>query len=530
MVVRSIGLVLVVCSVFGAPARGDDQLYEPPDFMKQAPPLPAGVDATAVWRLDLAEALRLALHQNLGIAIERQSVQIARLGVDVARGAFEPLLTASFDHGRVNTPPLRQAGENELFTAVNQDWQLSLSQRLATGTRLGLDFSNGRDRTIAPMPDDPLYSSTLTFSLTQPLLRGFSVDLVVPRIDVLRAELASQRERQQLVVAAVDIVERTEAAYWDVAQALYRYDLQLRSSKRAEDQRALTRRQIDAGQLPPSDLISAESTLAQRKLQLLRAEQDIAQASDRLRAVINLPRDQWRRAILPIELPRFVAEAGRPDDLFALAIKNRPELAQLDLDVQSQLLAVRRADNDTLPQIDLGVTASLTGVDGTYRGAVDDVRRADAPSYRVLVNLTWTPLRRATRAAAEIERARQRIAVARREQVVQDVWLAVRDAVRAQRSAALQVTAAAKFRELSTQSLEVEQRKFLANTSSNFVVAQRQEELANAQLAELTAVLEHKKATAAVLRATGKLLDERHIELEVRAARPGGRSAAAPGP
>ena len=66
----------------------------------------------------------------------------------------------------------------------------------------------------------------------------------------------------------------------------------------------------------------------------------------------------------------------------------------------------------------------------------------------------------------------------------------------------------------STESLEVEERKFLVGTSSNFVVAQRQEELANAQLSELTAVLGHKKATAALLRATGKLLDERHIQLE----------------
>ncbi|HEX7841167.1 MAG TPA: TolC family protein, partial [Kofleriaceae bacterium] len=132
------------------------------------------------------------------------------------------------------------------------------------------------------------------------------------------------------------------------------------------------------------------------------------------------------------------------------------------------------------------------------------------------LNMTWTPLRRATSAAAEAERARQRIAALTREQAVQDVWLAVRDAVRTQQSAARQVTAAARFRELATQSLEAEQRKFLNGTSSNFVVAQRQEELASAQLAELTAVLGHKKATAALLRATGRLLDERHVEIEVK--------------
>jgi outer membrane protein len=516
---RSTGLVLVVCAMFGARAHAEEVPYEPPDFMKETPPLPASVDAGTVWRLDLAEALRLAVHQNLGIAIERESVQIARLGVRVARGALEPLLTASLDHGRSDSPPftLQQGGASQIVTSVNDGWTLSLAQRLATGMQLQLDFTNDRSRSTAGDAVEPLvYRSRVSLSVTQPLLRGFSTDLVVPRIEVLRAEVASERERQQLVVAAADVVERTEDAYWDVVQALYRYDLEVRSGKRAEDQLALTHRQIAAGLMPPSDLISAEATLAQRRLQLLQAEQEIEQASDRLRGILHLPRDQWARAILPLDVPRFVAETSRPEDMLAIAIKHRPELAQLDLDLEAQALAVRKAENDQLPQIDLGVTATLIGQDSRYPGALEDVGRAVAPGYTVLLNMSWTPLGRATGAAADIERAHQRTAVIRREQTVQDVWLAVRDAVRTQHSAALQVTAAARFRELATQSLEVEQRKFLNGTSSNFVVAQRQEELANAQLSELTAVLGHKKSTAALLRATGRLLEDRHIELEVK--------------
>jgi outer membrane protein TolC len=134
----------------------------------------------------------------------------------------------------------------------------------------------------------------------------------------------------------------------------------------------------------------------------------------------------------------------------------------------------------------------------------------------VFVNLSWTPLRRATSAAAEIERTRNEVVVARREQLVQQIWFDVRDAVRNQRSAARQVEAAARFRELAEKSLDVEQRKFLNGTSSNFVVAQRQEELAAAQLAELTAVLGHTKAATALARATGQLLGDRHIDLRVK--------------
>ncbi|HEX7841771.1 MAG TPA: TolC family protein, partial [Kofleriaceae bacterium] len=367
----------------------DAVAYEPPDFMREVPPLPAGVDARSVWRLDLAEALRLAVHENLGIAIERQSVRIAHLGVDVARGAFEPLLGLSLDHGRLDSPPVtRQQGDaGKIVTTTTEDWTLSLSQRLETGMKLELDFVNGRSRSTAGTAVEPLnYRSTASVTLSQPLLRGFSPDLVVPRIDVLRAEIASERERAQLAVAAAEIVERTEDAYWDVVQALYHYDLQQRSRQRAEDQLALTHRQIDAGLLPPSDLISAESTLAQRTLQLLSAEQDIEQTSDRLRGLLHLPREDWARPILPTEPPRLSAETRRAEDMLAVAIAHRPELAQHDLDLRAQALSVRKADNDKLPQIDVGVTAQLTGQDAGYRGAIDELGRADAPGYSVLLN------------------------------------------------------------------------------------------------------------------------------------------------
>jgi outer membrane protein TolC len=518
--VRSSAVVLVICSLVSAAAHADEP-YEPPDFLKELPPLPAGVDASAVWRLDLAEALRLAVHHNLGLAVERQTVQIARLGVDAARGAFEPALLLSADHIRNDSPPLTaQAGAaGAIVTTTNQDWTLSLTQRLQTGMQLQLDFLNARSRSTAGTAVEPLdYRSSVSLSVTQPLLRGFSPDLVVPRIDVLRAEIASERERQQLLVTAAQIVELTEDAYWDLVQALYQYDLDLRSRQLAEDQLTLTHRQIEAGMTPPSDLISAESTLAQRALQLVSAAQQIEQATDRLRSLVHLPREQWTRPILPTELPRFVAETHRAEDMLEVALHHRPELTQLDLDLRAQELAVRKADNDRLPRIDLGLSGSLVGQDPGYPGTLGQVGRADAPGYSVVLNLSWAPLGRAAGASAEIEHAHQRIALAVREQVLQDLWSAVRDAVRAQHSAALQVTAAARFRELATRNLDAEQRKFRNGSSFNFLVAQRQQELATAQLSELSAVLAHKKATAALHRATGRLLDERHIELEVRRA------------
>lgn len=517
MVVRNIGAALLVLALTQS-ARADDAAYTPPDFMAKLPPLPPAVDAAKVWRLSLAEATQVALHQNLGIAIEREQVSVAELGVTVAKGPFEPLLTASYGHNRADRPPLNltEGAPDRSVSDIADDWRVTLSDRLQTGTLLSLDFSNVRARSTSDAAVFPLvYGTTLTATVTQPLLRGMSPDLEIPRIDILRAKIASERERAQLVVTAADIVQRTENAYWDVVQALYTYDLQLRSQKRAEDQMALTRRQIDAGLMPPSDLIASETTLAQRKLQVLQAEAAIDATYDLLRSVLNLPRDQWARPILPVEPPQFVDAQGSADQALELAVKHRPELAQLDLDLKTALLAVHQAENNELPQLDLGLSGQIFGQDTTYGSTLGGVRDADNHAYAVTLNLSWTPLAIATRAQAEIERTHHTMAIVRRDQAVQDIWFAVRDAVRNQASAARQVLAASKFRQLSTESLEVEQRKFLSNQSSNFVLGQHQDEVAAAQLAELSAVLVHKKATAALLKATGTLLDQRHIALDV---------------
>ncbi|HEY1556854.1 MAG TPA: TolC family protein [Kofleriaceae bacterium] len=503
-----------------APAYADDTApYTPPDFMAQPPPLPPDVDASHAWRLDLAEALRVALHQNFGIVVERESLQIAHLGVTVAGGTFEPVLNGTYAHSTSDTPPLvLQAGTaGEILTYGDDNWLLTASQRLSTGTKLSVNFLSDRASSSAGTAVEPLiYNSSLSLSVTQPLLRGFSTDRVIPRIDILRARLGSEREREQLAVAAMTLVEQTEDAYWDVVDALYSYDLDRRSQQRAVDQLALTNRQIAAGLAPPSDLIGAESTRAQRDLTVVQAELTVEQAWDRLRATLNLPRDEWSRPILPVEAPRFQVESTTPEQQLQIAIANRPELAQVAIDLQTEELAVRQAENNKLPEIDLSLNAGLLGQDDRYGGALREFGRADAKQYGIGVNVTWTPLNRANGAAAEIERARQRVAVVNRDKAVQDTWFAVRDAVRNQASAERQVYAAAKSRELSEQTLDVEQRRFVAGTSSNFVVAQRQEEVATAQLAELHAILAHEKARAALLHATGKLLDDRDIRLDVR--------------
>lgn len=509
-------LALLAALLASTPVAADEPApYAPPDFITAEPPLPAGVARDRAWALGLDEVIQLALQHNLDVALEREQLSVAQRGIDLARGELEPVLSFGYRHGDFRRPPATLQEGTDDVASIDDGLSLSYQQRFSTGLRLGVDVDATRTRSTAENALDPTdVRSVASLRLTQPILRGFSLDLDIPRVSILRARIASDRERRQLEVVIAEVVDRTEGAYWDVVDALYRLDLEVRSSGRAEEQLELTRRQIDAGILPPSDLIGAESTLAQRRLQQVQAEQAVEQAWDRLRQVVNLPRDQWDRPILPVERPRFEPRPLTAEEAMTTALANRPEREQLDLDARAAALAVRKADNDRLPQIDVGLTGTLLGQDGTYGGALSDLSGADTRGWQVSVDMTWTPLNRTARANADIERSHERSLAARREAALQGIWAEVKNAVRNQDSAARQVAAAARFRDLAQQSLDIEQRKFLNGTSSNFVVAQRQEELAQAQAAELSALLAHQKATTTLLHATGVLLTERGIALE----------------
>jgi outer membrane protein TolC len=484
-------------TVAATSAAVDDGSYEEPAFIREPPRLPDSMDTQAARRLSLADAIQLAVKSNLGIVLVKQRVAIAEQGELQSFGVFEPRLSAAVSHQSSDSAPV--IAQNQLALETTDDrWSLGLAQRTRLGTELALEWSNDRaDTRLGSVAQPLLYRSELGLRLTQPLLRGFAFRWEVPNAEVLRAEVATARARQDYRAGLNATVRDTEQTYWDLVQALQSYQVQRGSLQLAEEQLLLTRRQIEAGVLPPSDLINAEGTLAQRELGLVQAEGGIAQAADQLRYLLNLPREAWAQPLLPLDVPQFDDLQVGYETALDQALKNRPELAQLKLDLQRAALDVRVASSDRLPQLDASVSYGLVGQRGDYSGALDRLVSADARAWSALLNFTWTPLNRA--AGARLESLR------------------LRTAIRGLETADRSVRAAARFRGLAARSLDAEQRKFLNGTSSNFFVAQRQDDLARARLAELSALIQHRKAATSLRGAMGVLLDHRHVKLDVRA-------------
>jgi hypothetical protein len=116
-----------------------DEPYEEPEFIREPPRLPEGVDPGSARRLSLADAIALAVKANLGIVLVKQQVQIAALGIEQSLGAFEPTLNASYSHqsedfpagGLQNTTTL-----GSLTESTSDRWLAGYAQRLRLGTQV----------------------------------------------------------------------------------------------------------------------------------------------------------------------------------------------------------------------------------------------------------------------------------------------------------------------------------------------------------------------------------------------------------
>ena len=502
------------------PTAGADDpaaTYMLPEYIREAPVLPDALQDGPPLALLLQDAVLLAIEGNLGIHLEREQRATQAGALLASHSTFEPRLSLAYDHSNSRTPPLSSfdGASDALFPTSTDRVVVGFAQALPTATEIGLDFTTLRTSSALGTAVEPLVvRDYLGISLRQPLLKGFGFDLRVSRARLLRATMSSKDAALQVRIVMADAVQATEDLYWDLVLALKTWQVEAGALQLAQNQLALTQRQIDGGVLPPSDLIQAEASLAQRELSMVRATAAIETARDRLQVVIGPGQDTWQRSILPLEVPTFAAMAPDLEAAFALADTSRPELAQARTGIALAAVNLAVATNELLPELSVDLGLGVVGQDTSGGAALRKLGTFEARAWSAGVAMSWSPALRAGVGGLRQAQAGKRTAATQLVQGEVAVQIEVRAAHRDLLTAGRQVVAAAKFRGLSERSLEVEQRRFLDGISSNFLVAQRQDDLAQARLAELAALVAHRKARTGWELATGQLLTARGIAID----------------
>jgi HAE1 family hydrophobic/amphiphilic exporter-1 len=541
-----------------------------PDFRAPQKPLPelnrVGIDMNQQRPLSLREALSMALENNKDIEVARENVRIAEFDLLGAKGVYDPRLVTNAFYERAVNPisSFLSGGQNGSTTQSDYTGTARLEgQSPFLGGNYRLDFSSIRLTTNNQFTAlNPQYPTALTFSYTQPLLRGLKFDNNRRQIEIARKNLSltDAQFRQR----AIDTITSVQRAYWDLVFSLRSLQVQRDAVTVARTQLEHNKRLVQEGQLAPIDVVAAEAQISTFEQGVFSALEGVSRAENNLKNLIaeNQKAAIWMESLVPTEtVDLAVPEISLPDAL-KTAMENRPELQQSNVLREINQIDQRYFKEQTKPGIDLVGTYGLTGLAGSISSGVNPFtasnlevrerinelsRRSGLPelpdvpvqalspqllggydqslqnllanrynNFRVGVQINL-PLRNRT-AEAQLGRSLvegERIGT-QREQLEQTIQVDVRNALQSMRSSEARLRAAVATREANEQQFASEQRKLDAGQSTVFLVLERQTALTEARGRELQAQTDLNKAIADLQRATGNALRVNSIVVRSR--------------
>ncbi len=458
--------------------------------------------------LDLREAQRMALERNLDLRAETFATRASDAVVRSRYGLYDPRATATFaegaDRDRVNSQVLSVESEVEY-----RRFDFSLTQKLPTGADLTAALTNRRQRTLTdPRPGiNPSYDSELRLTLAQPLLRNFG--RTVTEEQILFAVKDREISVDNLRESAFALVASVRDAFFEILRARDQLDYRQTSVALAEKVLTESRARVDAGVLPPVDLLEAEVGLKARERELLDARRDLDDAHDNLALLINLSAPFQ---VAPEALGQPEIEAGEEMGLRS-AFELRPDLLRQGREIERQALESRIARNRALPSLDLTGSYAHKGLGEDYSDVADDLASEDLRGWEVGLTLSYPLGNREARNDYRRSELRLKEAHSRLAQLREEVRREVRAALRGLEVSRKKIEVASQGRELAEEKLRILLKRKEVGLATTRDVLEGEDDLAAARTDQIAALAEYNGAVTAYLKVTGQLLEHEGIRI-----------------
>lgn len=483
-------------------------------------------DRGAVLTLTLDDAVRAALANNPDYLVALLDARAAAEGIPQARGAFDPVLGFSGTYTQ-NRSPFFSANPFSglpvglaVSRARRQNFQTTLTQLLPTGTQLSLSYNEARTANNNAFALNPSYTPSLEASVTQPLLRGFGLDV---NLAALRNARSSARQSEATLVEtymnAALVVEQT---YWNLIVS----EEQLRAQKRSLDSAIKlledTRKRRLWGKDSDLDVTIAKSGVATRREAVIIAESNLEAAHDQMIRLVSPSGDvtKWDLLVVPMDLPRLSVEPELEGaDAVQEALKRRPDYYRAQLALENAQRDLLVAENGALPSLNLIGTWRQEGLGGGHRSSWSALGGGRFYTWTVGVNVELPIMLRSERARmrqAKILIERAEVAL---KTVEANVVLDVRGATRDIRTSRARIEASRAARILAKQRLEATRARVATGTAVRRDVLDDLAALANAETSEVQAFVNYRLAISRLRQATGTLLDGSLDSLDERVRR-----------
>lgn len=543
--------------------------------------------------LSLQDAIALALENSMDIVVQRYSpwiAEVSQLKTDaggISYGTpgsiaveslanlpflpFDPVLSQTISFADVTTPINNPfiSGTAGTGASVNTHqaaglvshgatYNTSYQQYFELGTSFNVSWNNNRASSNAANFFNPYVQSSLTVSVSQPLLAG--AGRFVNRRNILIAENNRKIADLSFAQQAITTTTNTINAYWELAYARENVKVQQQAVTVAEKLYNDNKKQLEIGTMAPLDVTRAESELATDRTNLIVAQ--TTQLQDELVLKNYISKDPTASNLLNVEIiptdkpePPGAIEAASFEDAVKEALAKRPDILSTAFNIKNAEVDVRATKNALLPTANLGFqyssaglagNSSITGTSTVVAGApvVDAsgvavpglfIPSPETPVTGILKQGFGTaqsqifhnffplyagqltvslPLRNRANQADNIHaQLVERQIQAQAQQTKNSAVLDVRNATIALQQGRAQVESASKARELQQQTFDAEEKKYKLGASTVYNVILTQRDLITAQGTELRALANLAEAKASYERALGRTLEVNNVTI-----------------
>ena len=483
--------------------------------------------------LSLRDVVMRTLVSNLAIEVEGFNSKVKAENVIDGESKFD----ATFEINLSEEEEVRQQS-NAFSSPVksrnkSHNWDFSLTQKLVTGADYKLSFTNDRNRTNSVTAGlNPSYFTEMVFSLTQPLLKNFGIDLTKRNIYIANNEVnISDYVFEDKVI---DIISDVENVYWDLVFSIEDLAVKKKSLERARNLERQVKAQVEVGTMAEIETLQAQSEVASRDESLLVAQDLIQDNEDILKNILNIDygSEEGLKAIYPSDRPEMVADEINLYQAIKDTLLNRPDYLGKKKELENKNILVKFRENQLYPTVDLFGTMGLNGLSGdaitvnsgTFQGrskyggdygtALSDSLTGKFYNWEVGLKLSYPLGNRSAKAqlsASRLEKAQLILSI---KDLEKSIIVEVREAVRQLKTDLKRINATRIARKLAEEKLKAEEKKFEVGLSTSFSVLEFQEDLAEEQSNEIKALIDFKKSKIRLRQVMATTLKENDIKLK----------------
>lgn len=455
------------------------------------------------------------------------------LGTGTNVSSYDPMLTGSLNNEHY-TQPLSNTAIYGIQTLQENttNGNIGYSQAFPTGTTLSAVFDNSRGATNSPNSFlNPTLNSYYHVALQQQLLAGFGFG---PNLRYLRIAKNNQKiSDAAFKLQVITTVTQIESMYWDLVAAYEDEQVKMQSLDFAQRTLDIGRKQLAIQAIPAMEVMKDEGEVANCEQDLTIAKSTLQFQELLIKNALTKNLDDPVLEAMPVHptdssTMQTDTATGSTEDSIALALRDRIELKESDIDLQNRNISRDAARNALLPTVALMAYYGGTGLAGpsnpaaniastaetSWGGAVQHAFNNTAPDYYVGVSVN-IPIRnrvaKSDQYRAELEMSQAQL---RLQQLRKQIRIEVRNAQYALEQSKARVEFATKSRDLAKKTFDITAKEQELGAGSSYQTLSARHDLAEAQSTLVAATTAYQKAKIELGRSIGSTLDENQISIE----------------